>query len=328
MGEPGPVGVAPGGHEPVMIRQVVSLLACAPGRLYLDATLGDGGHAQAILEASAPTGRVVGLDWDAEAVARATRRLALYGERLTVVHDSFVNAPAALRALGVEVVDGIVADLGVSSRQLETAERGFSFQREGPLDMRMDRRRPTTAADLVNRLPAPALARLLREYGEERFALRIARAIVRARARAPLTTTLALARLVEQVIPRRAWPRQIHPATRTFQALRMAVNAETENLEAFLAALPRLLCPGGRAVVIAFHSLEDRLVKQAFRSGLRPLTRRPLRPEAEEVARNPRARSARLRAAERPAETETGPGRAAPGHEAGRPSRARGGGDV
>ncbi len=285
-------------HVPVLAGQVVEYLRPAPQGLYVDATVGGGGHAERILEAASPTGRLVGVDRDPHALEVARARLARFGDRVQLVRGNFADLPELLARLGIREVDGVLFDLGVSSLQLEQAERGFSFQLPGPLDMRMDPDQEQTAADVVNRLPEGALADILRRYGEEPFARRIARSIVRRR---PLRTTLDLVEAVQAAVPRSRWPRRLHVATRTFQALRIATNRELECLEKALEGLPALVRPGGRVVVISFHSLEDRLVKRAFHSDprWRPLVRKPVRPRAEEVRQNPRARSARMRAAER-----------------------------
>ncbi|MCS7236302.1 MAG: 16S rRNA (cytosine(1402)-N(4))-methyltransferase RsmH [Armatimonadota bacterium] len=283
---------------PVLVDAVLRWLEPRPGGVYVDATVGAGGHAERILEACAPTGRLVGIDRDPQALEAARERLSRFHGRVQLVRGNFADLQALLRELGVRVADGVLFDLGVSSLQLQHPERGFSFQLEGPLDMRMDPAQPQTAADLVNRLSEPELAELLRRYGEEPFARRIARSIVRRR---PLRTTTELVEAVQAAVPRSRWPRRTHVATRTFQALRIATNRELEALQTALDEVPEVLRPGGRVVVIAFHSLEDRLVKQAFRSDprLRPLLRKPVRPTPEELSANPRARSARLRAAER-----------------------------
>ena len=264
--------------------------------------MGGGGHAEALLAGSAPDGVLLGLDRDGEALAVAAERLRPFGQRARLVHGDFRELPALARAAVMGPFDGILLDLGVSSLQLADPARGFSFSHDGPLDMRMDRMAPgPTAADLLRRLPEADLAAILRDDGEERWARRIARALVAARARAPITTTGELARLVGQAIPRRAWPPRIHPATRTFQALRIAVNRELEGLGEGLEAAVSLLVAGGRLAVISFHSLEDRAVKQTFRrlaagTGIELITPKPVTPTAEEVAANPRARSAKLRA--------------------------------
>ena len=292
------------GHLPVLREEVLQVLAPRQGGCYCDGTVGGGGHAEAILEASAPDGVLLGVDRDPEALAVAAERLRRFGGRARLVHGDYRALDDLARTAGLAPFDGILLDLGVSSLQLEDPARGFSFSHDGPLDMRLDRTGPgPTAADLLRRLRAEELERLLRELGEERWARRIARALVAARDRAPLVGTADLARVVERAIPRRAWPPRIHPATRTFQALRIAVNRELEGLGQALAAAAVLLRPGGRLVAIAFHSLEDRAVKHAFRhlaaagtAGI--LTRRPVTPTVSEVATNPRSRSARMRAIE------------------------------
>jgi len=270
----------------------------------IDATVGLGGHAAALLERLVPGGFLLGLDRDAEALELARGHLAPFAGHFELVHGDFRDlAGHAARHLG-RGADGVVMDLGVSSYQLERADRGFSFLADGPLDMRMDASQGRPASELLARSGERELERILRECGEERFARRIARAIAERRGR--LRTTGDLAALVEAVVPRRE-PR-LHPATRTFQALRIAVNDELGALEAALGTLPQWLAPGGRLAVISFHSLEDRIVKQALRGFasegvVTVVTRKPLRPTAEEVAANPRARSARLRVAERQCET-------------------------
>ncbi len=264
----------------------------------MDATVGLGGHAEAILERILPGGRLIGLDRDPEAIAVARRRLSRFQGAFQLVQADFAHLREVLQDLGIAQVQGVLMDLGVSALQLTSPHRGFSFSLPGPLDMRMDPSSPVTAADLVNRLSEPELADLLRRYGEEPFARRIARAIVRRR---PIHTTQELREAVVQAVPRRAWPRRIDVATRTFQALRIAVNRELEALEQALPQAVEVLSPGGRLVVISFHSLEDRIVKHFLRrtGGLRVLTPKPVRPSREEVRHNPRARSARLRAAEK-----------------------------
>jgi len=258
----------------------------------VDLTLGAGGHALVLLEAG--TRRVIGVDRDPEAVRVASARLAGFGDRLTTVVGHFSEAPE----LDAGSVDGVLLDLGVSSMQLDRAERGFGYRSDGPLDMRMGREGPT-AAELVNSLPEEELARIIYEYGEERRSRRIARAIVRARERAPIETTDRLARVVAGAAGRR--PGGAHPARRTFQALRIAVNRELEELASSLPRAAGLLAPGGRLVVISYHSLEDRIAKRflAEEPSLDAITTKPVRPDASETASNPRARSARLRAAER-----------------------------
>jgi 16S rRNA (cytosine1402-N4)-methyltransferase len=294
-------------HTPVMLKEALELLAPRPGGRYCDATVGYGGHARAVLEASGPDGRLVGIDRDPMALAEARRNLADFGERVTLVHAPFSRLGAALEEAGALPLDGCLVDLGVSSPQLDRAERGFSFRRSGPLDMRMDQSQGETAAAYLERVGEDELVGVLRELGEERFAGRIARHIVEARGREELTTTAGLAALVARAVPRREQGKD--PATRTFQALRIAVNRELEELAQLLEDLPGCLRPGGRLVIIAFHSLEDRMVKRRLRAlaageGDPPvhiLTKRPLVATDEEVAANPRARSAKLRAAERAA---------------------------
>jgi 16S rRNA (cytosine1402-N4)-methyltransferase len=288
-----------GGHASVLLAESLELLAVRPGGLYVDGTVGPGGHAAAILERSGPEGRLVGLDRDAEVLERAGERLRPYGARARLVHADYREIP---RLLGGERADGVLLDLGTSSVQLDTPERGFSFRAEGPLDMRMDRGSGETAADIVNRLSEPELADLIYRFGEERSSRRIARAIVAARRQARIRTTTELAGIVRRAAGRSRRP-GLDPATRTFQALRIRVNRELEGLGAALSAIAACLAPRGRLAVIAFHSLEDREVKRTFRelglSGFTLLTRRPVRPSGAETAANPRSRSARLRALER-----------------------------
>ena len=288
-------------HVPVLCDEVIDLLQPRDGGLYVDGTLGLGGHTQAILERSAPTGRVIGFEWDAEALARAQERLAPYQDRLRTVQASYADLLAELAALNVERIDGLLVDLGVSSLQLDHAERGFSFRTDAPLDMRMDRRNLVTAASLVARLSAEQLADMFYHYGEERQARRIARFLVEAREAEPVTTTGRLAEIVAAAVPRKFHPPRIHVATRVFQALRIAVNTELDNLVRLLETAPAVLAPGARIAIIAFHSLEDRIVKQAFAGNpaYRVLTRRPIEPQPAETQKNPRARSAKLRVAER-----------------------------
>jgi 16S rRNA (cytosine1402-N4)-methyltransferase len=302
-------------HEPVLSREVVEILRPAPGRLLLDCTLGGGGHAELFLERGA---QVIGIDRDPRAVAAARARLARFGEAFRAVRADFRDAPGVLGALGIAAVDGAVADLGVSSPQLDDPGRGFSFGKPGPLDMRMGAE-GETLGELLQRVSEKELAGILRRYGEERFARSIARAIKRALAAGGIPDTARLAEVVAGAIPRRAWPHRIHPATRTFQALRIAVNDELGSLAAWLEGLPRLVAVGGRAAAISFHSLEDRMVKERFRALTRactcppdlpvcacgaqasfaPVTRKALVAGEAEVAANPRARSAKLRAVER-----------------------------
>jgi 16S rRNA (cytosine1402-N4)-methyltransferase len=300
-------------HETVLADEVTNALQPAPGKIFLDLTLGGGGHSERLLAAGA---EVVGVDRDGEALAAAELRLSAFGRRFRPLKGNFACFPELCREAGFGPFDGILMDLGVSSHQLDTAERGFSFQREGPLDMRMGRDDGITAAELVNHAPEQELARIFKDFGEEPQARRAARALVAARAKAPLTTTLELANVLESALGRKSGH---HPGTRIFQALRMAVNGELAALAAALAAVPDWLRPGGRLAVISFHSLEDRLCKTHVRERARATVDRPEWPEprpnpdycyrdlsrhpaeasAAEIARNPRARSAKLRVAEK-----------------------------
>jgi 16S rRNA (cytosine1402-N4)-methyltransferase len=301
-----------------MVGEAVAALSPAPGSLQIDATVGSGGHAERILEASTPDGRLVGLDADRAAIARTRRRLARFGDRVTLRQANFADIATVAPAAGAREVDGVLFDLGLSSDQLAATERGFSFRSEAPLDMRFDPSRGVPAHELLATLDAARLADLFRRFGEEPFAGRIARAIVHERSDARTLTGSGLAELVELVTPR-STHRRIHPATRVFQALRIAVNDELGALERGLSGALGLLRPGGRLVVVSYHSLEDRIVKRFFaaeRRGctcppespicvcgrqprLRLVARRPLRPSPAETHANPRSRSARLRAAER-----------------------------
>ena len=282
-------------HTPVLLDAVLHYLNPQPGGRFIDATLGAGGHAGAVLERIAPHGKLLAIDHDAEALALAGERLAPYASQTVWVQANFSEIAEVAQAEDFLDVDGVVADLGVSSMMLDQAERGFSFQQDGPLDMRMDRRQKQTATDIVNYARERELADIIYKLGEERRSRPLARAIVRAR---PHYTTGDLVRAVESVSPK---PRRgrIHPATRTFMALRLAVNRELENLETFLAAVPSLLRIGGRLVVISFHSLEDRIVKHRMRERGRVLTKKVVRAAETERHQNPRSRSAKLRALER-----------------------------
>ncbi len=308
---------APTLHVPVLLEEAMTYLAPRPGGRYIDATVGTGGHAVEILRRSSPDGRLLGIDADPEALAIAEARLRPFAPRYVLVHGNFRHLERHARWHGFVPADGILFDLGMSSFQIERPERGFSFQVEGPLDMRYDPHQPLTAAELVNTLDEAALADLIRRYGEEPRARAIARAIVAARARQPITTTTQLAAIISRVVPPR--PGRLHPATRTFQALRIAVNDELNALQEALEQAEVILGEGGRLVVISFHSLEDRLVKRFLLSRANPctcppeipvcvcgrtptfriLTKHPVTPTPEEVARNPRARSAKLRAGEK-----------------------------
>ena len=302
-----------------MIKEVVESLRCKAGGIYVDGTVGGSGHAYEILEQSAPGGLLIGIDRDDEALREAESRLSGFGQRKMLIKGNFVNIAAILADLKIQFVDGIILDLGVSSHQLEEARRGFSFAQEAPLDMRMDGTQVFSAGDLINNYGESELAKIIREYGEERMAGRIARAIVRKRSEAPIRTTTELAAVVRQAMPGAFGRQRIHPATRTFQAIRIAVNDELVDLPRAIRGGIEVLADGGRFSIIAFHSLEDRIVKNEFRLGeggcscpprlpvcvcqhkpvLKVLTKKPLRPGAEELDCNPRARSARLRTAER-----------------------------
>lgn len=311
-------------HVPVLLDEVLSFLEPQPGHRYLDATLGLGGHALAILQKAEAAGvgdaRLLGLDRDASALELAARRLAPFGERARTWRGRFSDCDAALAEIGWDGVDFTLADVGVSSLHLDVAERGFSFMADGPLDMRMDASAGQSAAALVNKTPLAGLKAMIEKYGEEPMAGRIAKAIVEARDRKRIETTLELARIVENAYPAKWRARaRNHPATRTFQALRIIVNDELAELETFLTKIVPLLRPGGRVAVISFHSLEDRIVKHFFREeatgcrcprhvplcvcGCRPsltvLTRKPVCPSQQEMEANPRARSAKLRVAEK-----------------------------
>lgn len=305
-------------HYPVLCQETISLLAPRPGGVIVDGTVGLGGHTEAILQADSAV-RMIGIDRDQEALHRAAERLAPFGERVQLLHGDYSQIAEHLTALEIDKITGFLLDLGLSSLQLDRAERGFSFRRDGPLDMRMDTTQSLTAARLVNSAEEKELVALLYDYGEERFARRIVRAILAARAKGPLETTGRLAEIVYSAIPRRFHPRGIHPATRTFQALRIAVNDELANLRQGLTDGFRSLSPDGVLMAISFHSLEDRIVKTFFRhralSCICPpdiptcvcdkkveakiLTKKPIVPSPAEVTENPRARSAKLRAARR-----------------------------
>ena len=302
-------------HEPVMVRETLEGLDAGRGRRFVDCTIGEGGHAEAILDAAGADARLLGIDTDPEMVGLARRRLSGYSGRAVVIHGSYADAAELAREAGFLPADGALMDLGVSSLHLEVAERGFSFRLDGPLDMRFDRGMGTDAKKIVNGYPEHRLAQIIRDFGEDRAARRIARAIVGSR---PLATTGELARTVAGAV-RGGGRMRIHPATRTFQALRIAVNDELENVEQGLEQAVDMLGAGGRLVVIAYHSLEDRIAKTVMRREssnclcppetpvcacgheprLRLVNRRVLRPTAEEAAANPRSRSARVRVAER-----------------------------
>jgi 16S rRNA (cytosine1402-N4)-methyltransferase len=306
-------------HISVLYNEVLHYLKPRSGGVYVDGTLGGGGHAGGILDCSSPDGILLGFDRDQEALDAAGLRLSAYGSRVRLFHENYSQLPDVLAREGLESIDGMVLDVGVSSHQLDKAGRGFSFQQDAPLDMRMDGSFGKTAADLVNTLSEKELEQILWDFGEERWARRIAAMIVAARNEEPITTTLRLVDLVKGAIPRARWEARLHPATRTFQALRIAVNDELKSLERGLVAGIESLKKGGRIVVISFHSLEDRIVKNVFNEFargcicpksvprcvcgkvpvLRKLTGKPVVAGREEIAANPRSRSAKLRAAEK-----------------------------
>ena len=312
-------------HTPVMVKEIIEFLEPEKDRIYLDGTLGTGGHSEAILLKSAPTGKIFGIDRDSESLEIARERLAPYGDRAVISHGRYDQAPELLEKAGIGRVHGALLDLGISSTQLGMPERGFSFSRDDPLDMRMDRTQGAPAARLLNGMSEKEMAHIFRTYGEERWAARIARAVVkRQKTQGDIQTTLELAGTIQKALPgqsRRS--SRIHPATRCFQALRIAVNRELEALENFLRLFPELLHKGGRCCILSFHSLEDRMVKVRFREGeqgsrvvpflpfhpdegreehvplFRRLNKKVLRPTREEVVRNPLSRSARLRVVEK-----------------------------
>jgi len=305
-------------HIPVLREEVLRYLNAGDKQLIVDGTLGDGGHTEAILQNSGPQCRVLGIDQDAEALARARKRLAPFGERVILVHGNFSEIQSILAQRNIRGIDGLLLDLGVSSRQLDTPERGFSFRYDGPLDMRMDREAESTAADLLETLSDKELEEIIRTYGEERNYKKIVRFIRKAQGKGPLSSTASLAQILSSAA-KQPRPARIHPATRTFQALRIAVNRELDHLRKALTDSLEILNATARLVVISFHSLEDRIVKQFFRdeekgcacppkmpvcicgkqSRLKVLTRRVVIPGAEEIHANPRASSSKLRAAER-----------------------------
>lgn len=306
-------------HRPVLLAEVIKYLEPRPGEVFVDATVGGGGHSMAIVPCLLPGGRLLGLDRDGAAVQAAKERLASFGEAVEIIEGDFRDLDVILAARGIGGVDGLLLDLGVSSYQLDTPERGFSYQHEAPLDMRMGRDGNLTAATLVNTWSEERLAQIIWEYGEERWARRIAARIVDAREKKPILTTTQLVEIIKEAIPARARRSGHHPAKRTFQALRIAINGELDALKTVLAKLEQILNPGGRVGVISFHSLEDRIVKNAFRllSGrcicppdlpvcicgrrrvLEAITHKPVTPSTAEIAANPRARSAKLRVARR-----------------------------
>jgi len=303
-------------HVPVLLMEAVELLNCKSSGIYIDCTIGAGGHAERILELTSPDGKVVGIDQDEEILKIAGERLKRFGERVRLMHGNFSDIKGIMKD---ERADAILFDLGVSSYQLEDKERGFSFMSDAPLDMRMDKKAEITAADIVNSASERELSDIIFKYGEERFAKRIASFIVKERETKPVATTLQLSNIITKAVPARFHPRDIHPATRTFQALRIAVNHELEILERSLLDAVDILKPKGRMCVISFHSLEDRIVKRTFQRlekgcvcppripicqcGIKPsmkiITKKPVAPAEEEINANPRSRSAKLRAAEK-----------------------------
>ena len=306
-------------HVSVLLQETIEGLNIRPDGIYADGTLGGGGHASEVAARLTEGGRLIGIDQDADAIAAATERLKPFGDRVTIVRDNYVNMKHVLADLGIEAVDGICLDLGVSSYQLDTAERGFSYMEDAPLDMRMDRRADRTAADLVNDCTEQELFRIIRDYGEDRFAKNIAKHIVKARERKAIRTTGELADIIRGAIPMKIQVTGGHPAMRTFQALRIALNGELQVLEDSIDEMIGLLKPGGRICIITFHSLEDRIVKNGFRRNESPctcppgfpvcvcgkksrgtvITKKPILPTEEETEENPRSRSAKLRIFER-----------------------------
>ncbi len=304
-------------HVPVMLAEVLQYLDPRSGETIIDGTVGGGGHSIEIVKRILPNGRLIGIDRDEEALAAASRRLSEFSQNVTLVKGNFADLGAIVRNLGIEATDGVLLDLGVSSYQLDTAERGFSFKADAPLDMRMDKTQRLTAREVVNAYSERRLNEIIRDYGEERWAKRIAQFIVDRRSRKPINTTGELVDVILSAIPAAARPKDIHPATRTFQALRIEVNRELESLRTGLEAAIDLLRPNGRIVVLSWHSLEDRIVKDIMqkRAGrcvcppglpvcacgaekeLEILTKRPVTASPEEISANPRARSAKLRAA-------------------------------
>ena len=306
-------------HVSVLLQETIEGLNIRPDGIYADGTLGGGGHASEVAARLTEGGRLIGIDQDADAIAAATERLKPFGDRVTIVRDNYVNMKHVLADLGIEAVDGICLDLGVSSYQLDTAERGFSYMEDAPLDMRMDRMADRTAADLVNDCTEQELFRIIRDYGEDRFAKNIAKHIVKARERKAIRTTGELADIIRGAIPMKIQVTGGHPAMRTFQALRIALNGELQVLEDSIDEMIGLLKPGGRICIITFHSLEDRIVKNGFRRNESPctcppgfpvcvcgkksrgtvITKKPILPTEEETEENPRSRSAKLRIFER-----------------------------
>lgn len=290
---------SPSIHTPVLLDEAVQFLAPVDGGIYIDGTLGLGGHTEKILQSCSPSGRVIGFEWDDNALKLATKRLKPFGRRYSAQHRNYSEIMDGLTEMGIHGVDGLLLDLGVSSLQFDNATRGFSFQADGPLDMRMDRRRHPSAEEIINNFSKDDLADIFYYFGEERQARRIASHIVTEREKERIKTTSHLAHIIAGAIPRKFHPRKIHVATKVFQALRIAVNKELDNLTTVLNFITEILKPGGRICIITFHSLEDRLVKWKFKDNplLHVLTKKPVTPSNEEIKMNPRARSAKLRAA-------------------------------
>lgn len=306
-------------HIPVMLNEAIHYLNCRPGKTYTDCTLGGSGHARAICERILPDGLLIGIDQDKDAIANAHEALQSYSSNIHLFHGNFKNLPRYLAQINIDAVDGILLDLGLSLHQLESSGRGFSFRKDEPLDMRMDKRSAIRAADLINDSTEEALRKMIKDLGEERWSKQIARRIVKRRRQEKILTSRQLAQIVSEAIPRRKAETRIHPATRVFMALRIAVNRELEVLGHFMAGVADWLNPAGRLCVLSFHSLEDRIVKQQIKTMekgcicppkvpvcgcgkkpvMRSLTKKVLRPTEDEVARNPMARSTRLRAAVR-----------------------------
>ncbi len=288
-------------HCPVLLAETMELLSPVPGGIYVDGNLGMGGHSREILRRSAPDGRLIGFDLDADAIAMARRNLAEFGSRVEYIHDNFANLPERLADLGIDEIDGLLLDLGLSSYQLDSSARGFSFQGKEPLDMRMNKAQDLTAAQILNDASSEELADIFYFYGEERQARRIASFVVQERRKEKIITTDQLVALVARAVPRKFQPRKIHVATKVFQALRIAVNKEMDNLLRILKLGPQMLKNEAKFCVISFHSLEDRLIKRAFQSNpvLSMVTKKPVVAGEDELRHNPRARSAKLRMAKR-----------------------------
>ena len=306
-------------HKSVLLNETIESLNIRPDGIYVDGTLGGAGHSSEICRRLGAKGRLIGIDQDGDAIAAASERLKEFGDMVTIVRDNYVNTPSVLTKLGINAVDGILLDLGVSSYQLDTDERGFSYQHEAPLDMRMDDRNPVTAADIVNGYSVQELARVIREYGEDRFAQNIAKHICMEREKTPIETTTQLAEIIKQAIPMKMRVTGGHPAKRTFQAIRIELNRELTVLKDSIGTMTDLLNPGGRLCIITFHSLEDRIVKEAYRKAENPctcppnfpvcvcgnkskgkvITRKPILPGEAELTGNRRSESAKLRVFER-----------------------------